>query len=121
MFREGAVFSCSLFFLTMNLKESLGDWYLLLIEEFRKPYMRSLKALLDREKQQGKIIYPEEKNLFTGLKLTPIDGINLVIVVQDPYIKPNQAHGIVLSTENNTYTPTLKVMKKTWKQIAFNK
>lgn len=74
-----------------------NSWKLQLIEEFSKPYMQTLKQFLQQEKQARKIIYPKGNDIFNAFKLTPFDAVKVVILGQDPYHGPNQAHGLCFS------------------------
>ena len=74
-----------------------NSWKLQLIEEFSKPYMQTLKQFLQQEKQARKIIYPKGNDIFNAFKLTPFDTVKVVILGQDPYHGPNQAHGLCFS------------------------
>jgi uracil-DNA glycosylase len=66
-------------------------------DEFDKPYMLELKAFLRAEKASGKIIYPAGENWFNALNSTPFDEVKVVILGQDPYHGPGQAHGLCFS------------------------
>ncbi|GAB1258184.1 uracil-DNA glycosylase [Aurantivibrio plasticivorans] len=72
-------------------------WLAVLEEEFKKPYMQALKTFLQQEKQQGKIIYPPGDVIFNALDSTPFDQVKVVIIGQDPYHGPGQAHGLCFS------------------------
>ncbi|GAB1262096.1 uracil-DNA glycosylase [Aurantivibrio plasticivorans] len=72
-------------------------WLAVLEEEFKKPYMQVLKTFLLQEKQQGKIIYPPGDVIFNALDSTPFDQVKVVIIGQDPYHGPGQAHGLCFS------------------------
>ena len=65
--------------------------------EFDQPYMLSLKQFLKQEKQQGKVVYPAGSNIFNALNTTPFDKVKVVILGQDPYHGPGQAHGLCFS------------------------
>lgn len=73
------------------------SWLQVLKDEFDKPYMHSLRAFLQAEKQAGKIIYPHGKNIFNAFNSTPFDAVKVVILGQDPYHGPGQAHGLCFS------------------------
>ena len=73
------------------------SWLRVLGDEFDKPYMVQLKAFLRAEKQAGKIIYPAGDNWFNALNSTPFDKVKVVILGQDPYHGPGQAHGLCFS------------------------
>ena len=72
-------------------------WLSVLSQEFDLPYMQSLKQFLLQETQQGKVIYPEGRNIFNAFNSTPFDQVKVVILGQDPYHGPNQAHGLCFS------------------------
>lgn len=73
------------------------SWKKLLLAEFSKPYMQELKKFLIEQKQSKKVIYPKGSDIFNAFELTPIDKVKVVIVGQDPYHGPNQAHGLCFS------------------------
>lgn len=81
------------------------SWLNYLVDEFEQPYMRQLKAFLVTEKQQGKVIYPASKNVFNAFNSTPLDQVKVVILGQDPYHGPNQAHGLCFSVQPGVPTP----------------
>ncbi len=72
-------------------------WKKVLLAEFTKPYMQELKKFLVKEKRDKKIIYPKGSDIFNAFQLTPIDQVKVVILGQDPYHGPNQAHGLCFS------------------------
>lgn len=72
-------------------------WKKVLLVEFTKPYMQELKKFLVKEKRDKKIIYPKGSDIFNAFQLTPIDQVKVVILGQDPYHGPNQAHGLCFS------------------------
>lgn len=80
-------------------------WKPLLEEEFNKPYMKELLSFLEREKKSGKVIYPEEKQIFEAFRLTPFSKVKVVIIGQDPYHGPNQAHGLCFSVQKDIPPP----------------
>lgn len=73
------------------------SWKKALSTEFAAPYMANLKAFLLQEKQQQKIIYPKSSDIFNAFKYTPLTSVKVVILGQDPYHGPNQAHGLCFS------------------------
>jgi len=73
------------------------SWQKVLGVEFDKPYMQQLRAFLRQEKNQKKIIYPKSANVFQAFALTPLDKVKVVILGQDPYHGPGQAHGLCFS------------------------
>ena len=74
-----------------------GSWKQVLLGEFDKPYMAELRRFLAAEKQQGKRIYPPGELIFNALNSTPFDQVRVVILGQDPYHGPGQAHGLCFS------------------------
>lgn len=82
-----------------------SSWLNHLANEFEQPYMKQLKAFLLAEKQQGKVIYPASKNIFNAFNSTPLDQVKVVILGQDPYHGPNQAHGLCFSVQPGIPTP----------------
>lgn len=97
--------------LTINPEQiQLGEsWKTRLLPEFKKSYMTELKSFLRTEKQNGKTIYPPGPDMFAALNKTPFDTVKVVIIGQDPYHGPNQAHGLSFSVrENVPFPPSLQ-------------
>ena len=74
-----------------------SSWMEKLGSEFEQEYMKSLRAFLIGEKAQGKAIYPPGSLWFEAFNQTPFDRVRVVILGQDPYHGPNQAHGLCFS------------------------
>lgn len=72
-------------------------WLAVLKKEFNKPYFKQLVLHLKTEKEQKKIIYPSGKLIFNAFDKTPFDRVKVVILGQDPYHGPGQAHGLSFS------------------------
>lgn len=87
---------------TIQLDES---WRPHLIEEFDKDYLKYLKSFLLQEMQLKKTIYPHPKNFFKALDLTPLEQVKVVILGQDPYHGPDQAHGLSFSVPKGVRIP----------------
>ncbi|MFN3717473.1 MAG: uracil-DNA glycosylase [Rhizobium rhizophilum] len=84
----------------------LGDsWKAVLGEEFSRSYMHDLKAFLQREKADGKQIFPKGSEYFRALDLTPLDDVRVVILGQDPYHGAGQAHGLCFSVQPGVRIP----------------
>ena len=81
------------------------SWLDRLSSEFEKPYMEDLRAFLLREKQAGKEIYPPGEEIFAALNHTPFDSVKVVILGQDPYHGPGQAHGLCFSVRPDVPVP----------------
>ena len=73
------------------------SWLYYLESEFEQSYMKSLKAFLAAEKAQRKVIYPPGKEIFNAFNTTQFDDVKVVIIGQDPYHGPKQAHGLSFS------------------------
>lgn len=80
-------------------------WLLHLQEEFQKDYMISLKNKLQVLKKRKIIFYPRGNQIFNAFNLTPFDKVKVVILGQDPYHGPNQAHGLSFSVPNSVKPP----------------
>ena len=74
-----------------------SSWKSRLLPEFQKDYMKSLKSFLQNEMQQKRIIYPKGSEYFSALDLTPFERVKVVLLGQDPYHGPRQAHGLCFS------------------------
>lgn len=81
------------------------SWRQRLAGEFEKPYMQSLRDFLAEQKQQGKVIYPKGSDIFAAFDSTPFDDVRVVILGQDPYHGPGQAHGLCFSVQQGVATP----------------
>ena len=73
------------------------QWLNQLEGEFNQSYMQDLSAFLRAEKAGGKVVYPAGENIFAAMNTTPLDDVSVVIIGQDPYHGPNQAHGLSFS------------------------
>lgn len=73
--------------------------------EFDQPYMASLKGFLVAEKAAGKRIFPKGGEWFRALDLTPLGQVRVVILGQDPYHGPDQAHGLCFSVKPGVRVP----------------
>lgn len=70
-----------------------------------RPEMQALAAFLREEKAQGKAIYPPGKDIFNAFTYTPFDAVRVVILGQDPYHGPGQAHGLSFSVPPGVRVP----------------
>ena len=73
--------------------------------EFAQPYMQSLRAFLAEQREAGKSIYPRASLWFNALDATPFDKVKVVILGQDPYHGPGQAHGLCFSVPRGVRPP----------------
>lgn len=82
-----------------------AGWLQQLAPEFEKDYMRSLRAFLRSEKDKQRIIYPKGSEFFNAFNSTPFDQVKVVILGQDPYHGPGQAHGLCFSVRHGVRPP----------------
>ena len=73
------------------------SWLAVLGQEFEQPYMQQLRQFLRAEKDRRKVIFPPGKQIFHAFNTTPFEKVKVVILGQDPYHGPNQAHGLCFS------------------------
>ena len=81
------------------------SWKEILREEFNKPYFEQIVHHLKTERSQGKTIYPAGANIFNAFNTTAFDKIKVVILGQDPYHGPGQAHGLCFSVQHGVPPP----------------
>lgn len=81
------------------------SWEKQLSAEFDLDYMVQLRAFLLQQKNAGKIIYPPGDEYFNAFNFTPFDDVKVVILGQDPYHGPGQAHGLCFSVQEGVKTP----------------
>lgn len=95
----------------MKIDES---WKEVLKEEFEKDYFVNLTSFV-RQEYKDKTIYPKASNIFNAFNLCPFDKVKVVILGQDPYHEPNQAHGLCFSVLDPTPAPPS--LKNIFKEI----
>jgi uracil-DNA glycosylase len=81
------------------------EWKEALASEFKQPYMSELREFLRQEAAKGKTIYPRGSEIFSALNLTPLSKVEVVILGQDPYHGPGQAHGLSFSVRDGVRPP----------------
>lgn len=81
------------------------SWQAVLGSEFEQPYMQALREFLKAEKKAGKTVYPKNSEVFAAFNRTPFDKVKVVILGQDPYHGPGQAHGLCFSVPNGVPLP----------------
>lgn len=87
--------------MTVNIK---NDWYDLLKDEFEKDYYKKLRTFLIEEYRHH-TIYPNMYDIFNALNFTPYKDVKVVILGQDPYHGPHQAHGLSFSVQPDVKIP----------------
>lgn len=91
------------------------SWKEALAPEFEKPYFAELAERLHAEKRSGKVIYPPGPLIFNAFDRTPLDKVKVVIIGQDPYHNPGQAHGLSFSVPHGVAAPPS--LKNIYKEI----
>ncbi len=81
------------------------EWKHALAAEFSAPYMRSLRDFLALERAAGRQIFPPGPEMFAALDMTPLSRVKVVILGQDPYHGPRQAHGLCFSVRRGIPPP----------------
>ena len=82
-----------------------NSWLIEIEEEFKKPYMKSLRSFLIKEKSRGTRIFPPSDQIFNAINETSLDNTKVVLIGQDPYHKFNQAHGLSFSVNPEIKIP----------------
>jgi uracil-DNA glycosylase len=91
-------------------------WKHRLLSEFQSDYFADLKRFLLGEKNAGKLIYPPGQFIFNALNKTPLDQVKVVILGQDPYHGPGQAHGLCFSVPDGIMKPPS--LKNIFKELS---
>ncbi len=79
-------------------------WADVLASELTAPYFRALAAFVDAERRGG-AVYPPEDDVFAAFARTPLESVRVVLLGQDPYHGPGQAHGLCLSVRPGVAAP----------------
>lgn len=103
--------------MTIRLEKS---WLELLESEFESAYFLSLKSFLESEIRESTPIYPPGPQIFAAMDLCPFQDVKVVIIGQDPYHGPNQAHGLCFSVnEGIPHPPSLQnIFKELEKDLS---
>ena len=91
------------------------SWKARLADEFSRAYMQDLRAFLSKRGREGAVIYPPGRKIFNALDSTPFDRVKVVILGQDPYHGPGQAHGLCFSVPPGVPPPPS--LQKIFKEI----
>jgi uracil-DNA glycosylase len=83
----------------------MNTWKDILGQEKQQPYFQQIIQFVESERAAGKTIYPPRKDMFNAFALTKLDAVKVVILGQDPYHGPNQAHGLCFSVLPGVRTP----------------
>ena len=80
-------------------------WHDVLAEEKQQPYFLNTLQTVASERQSGVTIYPPQKDVFNAFRFTELGDVKVVILGQDPYHGPGQAHGLAFSVRPGIATP----------------
>ncbi|MBG3080111.1 uracil-DNA glycosylase [Proteus mirabilis] len=80
-------------------------WHDVIGAEKEKPYFHQIMSQVAQQREAGKIIYPPQEDVFNAFRFTPFENVNVVILGQDPYHGPNQAHGLSFSVRPGVPAP----------------
>lgn len=83
----------------------MAKWADVLAQEKQQPYFQDIMEYIENERAAGKTVYPAQQDVFNAFKLTEFDKVKVVILGQDPYHGPNQAHGLSFSVLPGIKTP----------------
>lgn len=81
-----------------------NEWLPYLESEFKKEYYKNLYLFI-KEEYSKNVIFPPSEDIFNALKYTPVDKVKVVLLGQDPYHEPGQAHGLSFSVKPGVKTP----------------
>jgi uracil-DNA glycosylase len=81
------------------------EWKQALEAEFGQPYMSELREFLRQEAASGAVVYPRGADIFNAFSHTPLSRVKVVIIGQDPYHGPGQAHGLSFSVRDGVPPP----------------
>ena len=88
----------------MSPEQLPRDWRAVLADEFTQPYFEALRGFLDNERDE-QTIYPPEEDVFNAFRATPFDEVKVLLLGQDPYHGPGQAHGMCFSVRPGVRPP----------------
>lgn len=81
------------------------SWKAALVDEFQQPYFQAIKDTLLKEKEAGKTVYPPGNLIFNAFNMVPIQEVKVVVLGQDPYHGPGEAHGLSFSVPRGIKIP----------------
>lgn len=81
------------------------NWQSFIENELKQDYLSSCLDKVKQQRDSGKVIYPPESQVFSALESTPFDDVKVVILGQDPYHGPGQAHGLSFSVQPGVKIP----------------
>ncbi len=99
------------------------SWQIIIGHTFEEPYMLDLRSFLAAQKAAGKTVYPPGSQIFNAFNHTPFDQVRVVIIGQDPYHGPGQAHGLCFSVPSGVKPPPslVNIFKELSDDLNINK
>ena len=94
----------------------MPTWTDLLAEEKQKDYFKQTLSYVANQRANGITVYPPQKEVFTAFAVTPFEQVKVVIIGQDPYHGPDQAHGLSFSVKPGVKIPPS--LKNIYKELA---
>ncbi|MEE2620659.1 MAG: uracil-DNA glycosylase [Chloroflexota bacterium] len=107
----------------MNKKIKIHEsWLKFIKSEFDKEYMKNIKKSILNYKESGKIIYPKNNEIFNAINLTDFEKTKVIILGQDPYHGPGQAHGLSFSVKDGIKPPPslINIFKEIESDLSIN-
>ncbi|KAJ2450232.1 uracil DNA glycosylase [Coemansia sp. RSA 2336] len=89
----------------LELETIHPSWLRHLQAELTQPYFKQLKAFLAQQHKEGKQIFPQAQDVYSWSRFAPFDKVKVVILGQDPYHGPGQAHGLAFSVQKGVKVP----------------
>lgn len=83
----------------------MTTWRDVLGSEKQQPYFQQIMSHVQQRRDQGVLVYPPHEEVFNAFRITPLDQVKVVILGQDPYHGPNQAHGLCFSVQHGVKRP----------------
>ena len=98
------------------------SWLKFIKSEFDKEYMKNIKNSILNYKESGKIIYPKNNEIFNAINLTDFEKTKVIILGQDPYHGPGQAHGLSFSVKDGIKPPPslINIFKEIESDLSIN-
>lgn len=98
------------------------SWKNVLQNEFCKDYFKEITEWIKTEKKSGKVIYPAGQNIFHAFEKTPFENVKVVLLGQDPYHNPGQAHGLSFSVQSGIKPPPslVNIFKEISQDLGLN-
>lgn len=83
----------------------MSQWQQLFTKQRKQQYFQALESFISKQKSEGKVIFPAQENIYQAFDKTPFENVKVVILGQDPYHGPNQAHGLSFSVQHGIKAP----------------